>query len=699
MKNSMATIGLLLNRLDLWYQNSLWRTIAEAAKKRGLGLIVFPGGYLDPGDEGYERSFLYELAASPKIDAYIVGAATYLVGDDDSRLMRLIEGFSGRPIVSVSYALPGAPSILIDNRASMRAMTLHMGKAHGHQRIAFVRGPESNPESLQRLKGYREALAELGVAFDERLVKGGRFDQESGYRAALELVKSGREPEALVCSNDHMALGAIEAFRESGLRVPDDVAVSGFDDIEEAEAQPIGLSSVRQDFSAFAEAALDAALAAIEGRQAPPELILRTELVTRESCGCIGPDSCAISATSGEIAKIAKEASCKGAQGAIALQSAIARSTHPYCAALEAMEALEGEAGIGLARLSCLKAGAKGRALGAFKERKLLASLGACLESMHHALDLEALAKALGADPGGLGLGGSLIVQFGAMPEGRIPERAKAARAVEGSRNVMTLRPLLDLLPERVGAAGASDPAFIALPLCDMKAAYGYALIPIAHERGAILEILRVQLSQAMRTLQEIESLKKAERKAARALKDLAKANAELAELAIIDPMTGVLNRRGFFLFAERQHRIAMRKRDPLLVLYADLDGLKRINDGFGHSEGDAVIKAAAAVMKRTFRATDIIGRMGGDEFAVIALDSRPSSFEAMRERLLSAINEHNARSGKPYKLAMSIGHSHLDALEGAEEDLEGLLAIADAKLYEEKSEKRRARRDAEGRS
>ena len=157
--------------------------------------------------------------------------------------------------------------------------------------------------------------------------------------------------------------------------------------------------------------------------------------------------------------------------------------------------------------------------------------------------------------------------------------------------------------------------------------------------------------------------------------------NAELlASLSLVDELTQLKNRRGFFELAEQALKVARRERHTLGLFFVDLDGLKQINDKLGHLAGDQALRDTAAVLQGTFRESDIIARFGGDEFIALAHVSRDST--ALRDRLREQLTTLNNQNDRRYHLEVSIGTALADATE---ESLEALIARADAAMYEEK--------------
>ena len=165
------------------------------------------------------------------------------------------------------------------------------------------------------------------------------------------------------------------------------------------------------------------------------------------------------------------------------------------------------------------------------------------------------------------------------------------------------------------------------------------------------------------------------------------KTKAELRSLSLSDELTGLHNRRGFLTLAEQQIKIANRLRKRLLLIYADMDNLKWINDTLGHKEGDQALKDLAGLLSQTFRASDLVARMGGDEFAVLGLEESVADFKKIRARLQQKAGSRKGASEKPYRLSFSMGFVQYDPekVEGIDE----LLARADRLMYEEKTLKK----------
>ena len=165
------------------------------------------------------------------------------------------------------------------------------------------------------------------------------------------------------------------------------------------------------------------------------------------------------------------------------------------------------------------------------------------------------------------------------------------------------------------------------------------------------------------------------------------RAQLDLLRLSTRDELTGLYNRRGFFMAAQPLARLAERAGRAFVVFYADLDGLKGINDTFGHHAGDEAIRDAAWILTQTFRTADIVARLGGDEFAVLAADAPGDKIEIMRRRLEKWQVERNAEPGRLYGVSLSVGTASWST--ASPKTLEVLLEEADADAYRNKRARR----------
>jgi diguanylate cyclase (GGDEF)-like protein len=161
---------------------------------------------------------------------------------------------------------------------------------------------------------------------------------------------------------------------------------------------------------------------------------------------------------------------------------------------------------------------------------------------------------------------------------------------------------------------------------------------------------------------------------------------AELGNLALTDELTGLCNRRGFMAIAERQLKIGHRTGRGMLLFFLDIDGMKQINDSFGHGEGDLTLKRTAKALKLTFRDSDVIARLGGDEFAVLAIEASDNSEAAIRARLSEDLKSVSAGETR-YAINLSLGAVRINICSNA--SIGEWMVRADQAMYEQKRRRR----------
>jgi LacI family transcriptional regulator len=279
------TIGALLPDLHGEYFSELIRGIDQAARARGLHLLVSSSH----GDAGEAAAAL--RAMNGRVDGLLVMSPHA----DAAFLQHNLPGRLPAVLINTGIDLPGHTSFGVDNFGGAKAMTRHLA-AIGRKRIAFISGPDGNQESAERQRGYR---AGLRPGMREMLFEGD-FTEAGGYSAGRKIAQAKQRPDAVFAGNDMMAVGCLTAFAEAGLRVPEDLAVVGFDDTPIARYVTPALTTIRVPIAALGAAAMDAlsreveSLAGMDAGVTPvpvaagPKFVLPVELVVRSSCGA-GP--------------------------------------------------------------------------------------------------------------------------------------------------------------------------------------------------------------------------------------------------------------------------------------------------------------------------------------------------------------------------------------------------------------------------
>ncbi len=284
-----TTIGLLASYIrESGYQAIGWRGVADAAEAQEANLICFLGGGLGVNlPLARPRNMAYHLAHADNVDGLILmgGALGEFIGP--RALLRFCQRYQSLPIVNIAMALPGIPSVLVDNTAGMQQAISHLIEVHGLRRIAFVRGPRTNPEAEERYQAYCQTLTDHGIPLDPQLVAQGDFLMASGIEAVrLFFEERHLRPEAIVAANDDMAFGILQALRERGLNVPEEVSVTGFDDVPEASFASPPLTTIRQPLYEQGKLATELLFARLAGLTVPEVTTLPARLVTRRSCRC-----------------------------------------------------------------------------------------------------------------------------------------------------------------------------------------------------------------------------------------------------------------------------------------------------------------------------------------------------------------------------------------------------------------------------
>lgn len=281
-------IGFFVNHIG-WeghYTNTLWRSAAEHCRLRGFDLLLFTGPQsLDDYVAQQVQSAVFRLVDPRRLDGLILSSGIRYLGKPGWQL-EFVHEFSHIPMVCVAQTIPGVPSVLVDNFAGMQSMVEHLIQVHGHRQQAFIRGPLDAEDANIRFDAWIKTLAGHGIAFDPEIVLMGNFVAVEHPERLIEAWKAGRRFGAVVAASDLMALDMIAAFRSAGIRVPEDVAVVGFDDDPQNRYAASPLSSVYQPIHEQTSAAIDLLADQWAGRPVPSLTSLPTMARIRASCGC-----------------------------------------------------------------------------------------------------------------------------------------------------------------------------------------------------------------------------------------------------------------------------------------------------------------------------------------------------------------------------------------------------------------------------
>ena len=228
--------------------------------------------------------------SAQSIDGLVIWSAGLPLFVDRQEMNAFCQRFRPLPMVTAGVPIEGIPGVSVDNYRGMRAVVSHLIEVHGRTRIAFIRGPEYHQEAEERYRAYLDVLADYGIPFDPGLVVHGNF-KESGGAAAAEQLLSGRRDgfDALVAASDNMAIGALHVLQAHGMRVPGDVAIAGLNDESQSPFVTPPLTTGPLHFYEQARRATEMLLALLAGAPVTGQVILPTQLLIRQSCGCPDP--------------------------------------------------------------------------------------------------------------------------------------------------------------------------------------------------------------------------------------------------------------------------------------------------------------------------------------------------------------------------------------------------------------------------
>ncbi|MGB8643642.1 MAG: LacI family DNA-binding transcriptional regulator [Anaerolineae bacterium] len=271
------TLGLLLSQLNNDFFIPLLTGVEAAVRAAGFHLLI-----TTTGGRGAQDQLPPSLGAH-NTDGLLVFAHTL----SPAGLTACYE--SGLPVVLLHQAPPegiAIPCVTVENNAAACHVVTHLVQAHHRRRIVFISGPAENEDSQRRQAGYREALEQHDLAFDPRLVIVGDFDRNVAYTAVRRLLSEQYPFDAVFASTDETAVGALAALREAGRVVPADVSVAGFDDQRLSAYMTPPLTTVRAPTEQVAHQAVRQLVRLIHGQTPEPMIVLPTELMLRQSCGC-----------------------------------------------------------------------------------------------------------------------------------------------------------------------------------------------------------------------------------------------------------------------------------------------------------------------------------------------------------------------------------------------------------------------------
>lgn len=288
MSNSVKQnirIGVIMVTLVDTYQHQIFSGIQRAAAMHNINLVCIEDK--QPEDFFTRKNAFPEQLSHSNLDAIIVFSAVLEIIMGKNATSNYLNSLGNVPIICIGSPIEGFPCLETDNNSGVRQLVKHLIEDHGCMNIAYLAGPQQNTEAQLRYSAYKSVLEEYGLEFNEDRVFYGNFEPGDGVIAVKTLLDERKQTfDALMCVDDHSALGVMEELEKRGISIPDQVIVTGFDDIENCEFSKPGLTTVHQPLFEIGFESVKYALKAINEEEIPSSRCITTPLVLRGSCGC-----------------------------------------------------------------------------------------------------------------------------------------------------------------------------------------------------------------------------------------------------------------------------------------------------------------------------------------------------------------------------------------------------------------------------
>ena len=599
MLNGRKTIGIILFDITGYYQQQLVHTLSKTASKHGYNLLTFSAFTIygsDTKNAAGEYNILH-LIPYEHLDALIVCHDTFNSDEAVDELWKLVTERCQAPIISIRKKVNGCYNILVEDTDAIPTFVRHFHDVHHFDRIAFMSGPYNHPDAIFRLEKYKEAMAELGLDCPEEYIFEGDFWKNCAADAANHFMNLTNRPQAIVCANDYMALSLCKELTLQGYSVPQDVAISGFDDVRDARANVPPLTTCSVSIPDMAKKAMETIDTLLNGKEAPACTFVPTKIIIRNSCGCESSTM--------------KDLSLSRMYEVELMEQLINHNAHNTFVSIS-------------------------------------------LENMTSAEDIGDYLRLEDVPD----IARDFYLCLGIHGNGAYPQvKKKAPGFAKRSHSIYSLRDLnpiatssfetKKLLPPE--AIREEPMAVFFFPIHYLEYNFGY-VAATSNGEEAQDTLFHSWLSLTGNTLEN--SRIRAKNQAL-----LEKLNMLYHE----DFLTKLYNRRGFEQFSEEEFSEAKKHNIKTMTLSIDMDNLKYINDIYGHSHGDLALQTIADAMRQACSGCEICARIGGDEFAVFGYDYSEEKAKQYTENFLQYLKDFNADSSLPYCVNASFGYTISD--------------------------------------
>lgn len=575
---------------------------------------------------------IYDLARLDEYDGLIV-FSNLLNNISTAEKLCTDARSKGVPVVSIGMKFDGIPYVGNNNEEGMKDLVEHLIKDHGAKKFAYLGGAREHVDSIDRERVVRMVLESHGLELKDEYLGYADWTPEKCVDFADKLIDSGNAlPDAIVCANDIMALAVINRFIERGFNLPGDIIVTGFDNIEESGISYPALTTVDQDYETIGYESCKLLYEIVEGKTGSPDVSVASKLVLGESCGC--------NSEADSLYDIRRRKYCSGIHAKNNQSSYFNRF-------------MRGERNVILESYDYedMKDNLRKyyRSNNAYFNGNFYLMLNRYYFEDASAEDSVALSECYEAD-------------FDTTAALRNGEEAD------------------DLIDRRLGMPGfikkqGEQHIYIFYPL--QNAEYNFGYVVFADGTSVIQEDYRVYeyLEKMEQTLMHF-----------RINLRLEMINKELRYMYDRDPMTGLYNRFCFVSHAVPLINESKEHKKSALIMFADINDLKLINDRYGHVFGDKAIITVSGGIKESIANDNAIGiRYGGDEFLIIAANANKQYAEEIRRNITSYIEKENSLGLSPVKFSVSIGYVLTDPK--SDKSVTDYVDEADKLMYEIKNE------------
>lgn len=631
-------VAVIIAGIDQSYQSEILNGISEYAGECSINVeafISFIGSMGNPVHDTGEFN-IFNLPDFSNYDGAILLTNTIDYPPVVDNIISRIKS-AGIPAVSIDNDVPELYHIGIDNKKAMRKITEHLIKEHNFRKFSYISGPADNPESADRLESFREVLSENGIEIDENNIYYGDFRSPSGKNGAEYFLKQWKElPDAVICANDVMATTAINRLIEAGYRVPEDIAVTGFDNTYNTNNYQIEITSVKRPLRYSGRLACETLYRHFTNQEQARSITLEMSPHFTESCGCTPKTSIDLN--------IFRQFNYTNYIRFEKTQSYMTMFNH----------------------LSCVL-------LGCNTYEEYINSLKYFVEEIQPEEFYFCLCDNWNAE--------SLTDENAYQESENTPIPSDYTENIlvpiayrQGIFYEETVIRKSEILPP-VAKVNKSGRFYYLVPLHFGTRCLGYMAImnPRINIHNSMFETLCISISNSLENIRKLMCLNTA-------VKHLRKLYAQ-------DTLCRIYNRNGFVNATREVYNECIAERRDIMLMFIDLDGLKIINDTFGHDVGDVAICNIADVIRVSCNKDEVYCRFGGDEFIVFGAGYGEYDAMKLTRRIEENIKKINDTEIYPFELNASTGY--IIAKPSPHEDIFHFVTEADKVMYKQKRRKK----------